>query len=152
MRKFYLKIEKEKWTAEGGPGGKKGSYTKKGTEVVDPLWNVKWAVEHIPEGHRRRRPAWNWNTNGPEDGLEMWRAIGDEHEATRRRRNVSRLCAASWLCEKRPFQTELNQTRFLTTRAQLGFVFLNRQHFVFSSIFFFFVYSKQYIYNFNLFI
>lgn len=155
MRKFYLKIEKEKWTAKGGSGGKKDPTWRREQRLLS-AWSSAWrsdeknerAAEHIPEGLRKRWPAWNWNTNAPR--MDWWR---EEREGTRRRRDMSRLCAASGLCEKR-LQTELNKIRFLTPRAQPGFFSLNRQHFVFSctSPSSFFVYSKRNIYNFNLFI
>lgn len=160
MRKFYLKIEKEKWSWKEVLKGK-GIIHEEGNRgccVPDPLLHVqmkKGTAEHIPEGLRKEGgPPENWNTNSSEDGLEMcWTKV---KSTRRRRRNVSGLCAASWLCEKkRFFQTEMNKKKVLTTEAQPGFFFSTDSILYFPAqvrLFFFFLYSEWYIYNFNLFI
>lgn len=66
----------------------------------------------------------------PETGILTAQTM-DKHDGMRRRRrkrHVSRLWAASWLCEKWSFGTELNKIN--TQRAQPGI--LKREHFVFS--------------------
>lgn len=95
MQKFYLKIEKEKWTAIGGPGGRRivneeGNRGRLPDSLLDVQMINEWAAEHIPEGLRRRWPTWNWNTNGPEDGLEMWRVIvrRDEKKKKKKKEHV----------------------------------------------------------------
>lgn len=83
----------------------------------------KRAPQHIPEGLENivedSFPATGIAT-GPEDGLEMRQASGD---GEMRRRNMSGLCAASRLCEKK-LQTELN--RIFINNAQPGFFFLSQ--------------------------
>lgn len=154
MQKFYLKINKEKWTAKGGPGEKKESYHEEGNRgccLLDPLQDVQMKKKtwmgiwtYIPEGLGKEDgpPETGILTAQRTDEMETWRATDGLREGTRRgrrrrrrrRRNMSTLCAASRLCEKRSSQTELNKARFLTPRAQPGFFFsLNRQHFAFSA-------------------
>lgn len=106
MWKFYLKIEKEKWTAKGGPRGKRIAHE-------EGNWGCRlpWPYVDTQMNNGQRNiflkasedagPNWNWNTNGPEDGLEMWARRNEKKE------RVLTLCC--FVCEKRSLQTELSK-------------------------------------------
>lgn len=151
--------ENEKWTATGGPGGKEkenklnvrkeenrrtSAQCSAGRSRVG-TWMYSWWLQ------KKKLPVWNWNIKLLRGGVSRIRRRG-----TGRRRN------ASWLCL-------WNYLRFLTTiRAQSGFSFSQKTTFCIFLLnavmcfffvlffllicFFLCVYSKRYIYNFNLFI
>lgn len=118
MQKFYLKWQ---WKMNSNRRSqrkkreKKWTYAKKGTERCLPRCSAgrsdkEWTGECLPDdfGRRRRRRTPGLGLEYREDGLQVWRASGDEDAGTRRgRRNTSRLCAASWLLEKNSNWTEI---------------------------------------------
>lgn len=155
MQKFYLKIEKRDVNHERRSWGRRGSYMKKGTEVFLALCSMfgwKRAAEHIPAGLRRGGPAWNWNTNGPGDGQARWDAEEEEEECvwtlscflTVWKVVIWDWARQNWSSDGSTWNLCCCFFFFFPTDS---IFYLPAQNHLFH-----FVYSKHYIYKFNLFI